>query len=478
MNLEESLLPNAVGSPVDDGINITWRKEESVGCYSCFSLESEQTSHISFHNVLYCSVVSGSDDIFEISHVSSSHNVENIILQMNGAGYQDPNLFAQHIVDRAYPGSNNRPNILFLINLKGGKGEAGTIYRDQIQPILEASRLKYKALYTERAKHAMEIASELDIDQYDIIACCSGDGIPHEVINGLNLRPDRARAFNKLAIAQLPCGSGNAFSLSVFGTTDCGLATLEMLKLKKIQIDIMSVTQGDRTNLSFLSQAFGAIADCDIGTESLKCMGLIRFELGLTYRVLTKAKYPCDLYVKYAIENKKEIQEHFRLYNRDTDLQKEKRRILSKDLELKYPDLDSPVPSDWQLIPREETENLSIFYVGNMPYVLTDAQFFPAAISDDGYMDMVIFHNKISRWHYTNLLLNVHNGGHVHHDDVRHAKITAYRLVPRVQDPQKHFISVDGESFPVVPMQVEVLPGILTVLLKDDCYVDTKFGHN
>lgn len=481
----EPLLPNAVGTLVDDGINITWRTQEDepiASCWSCFPHSSEGLSHIPYRNILWCSVVPNSDDAFEISFVQfvrEEHKVTKMIVQLTGVGYQDAESYAAQILDNSYTGSFRQPSILLLINTKGGKGDADKLYKHQIKPILQASHTKFTCMETKHSNHALEIAQNVDIDQYDIIACCSGDGIPHEFINGLYKRPDCAKAFDKLAVTQLPCGLGNAFSLSTYGTTDTALATLEMLKLTKMKMDVMLLSQGQKSCLSFLSQAYGAIADSDIGTEHLRWMGSVRFELGLAYKIFTKARYPCDLYVKYAIENKKEIQEHFKLYSKYqeslTNLQE--RGLTMKQLQPRYPGLDSPVAADWQKIPSDETDNLSIFYVGNMPYVLTDAQFFPAAISDDGYMDLLVFHNKIPLYNYTSLLLNVSSGRHVHHEQVRHAKITAYRLVPRL-NPKHHYISIDGENFPVEPMQVEVLPCILTVLLKDKSFVDTRFGEH
>ena len=50
--------------------------------------------------------------------------------------------------------------------------------------ILQAARANVTYFETKYHGHATEIARELDVNDYDIIVCCSGDGIPHEVING------------------------------------------------------------------------------------------------------------------------------------------------------------------------------------------------------------------------------------------------------------------------------------------------------
>ncbi|WPK24553.1 hypothetical protein PUMCH_001831 [Australozyma saopauloensis] len=480
----ESLLPNAIGALVDDGIHITWRlsNETTSLSYICWPAATEEVSHIPYHSIVWCSPVADTEDVFEISYVtliSKLHKMKLIFVQLSEAGYQSSERCASQILSAAYTGSFHQPRILLLLNTKGGKGDGAAIYKSQIEPILRAARTQFTCIETTHSKHAMQIGQEVDISKYDIVACCSGDGIPHEFINGLYKRQDSADAFNKLAVTQLPCGSGNAFSLSTYGTCDSGLATLEMLKLSTMKMDVMLLQQRDNTFLSFLSQAYGAIADSDIGTEHLRWMGPVRFELGLAYKVFTKARYPCDLYVKYAIENKQQIKDHFRLYNKyqDSKVTTEVLEVTSEELRSKYPSITSSIPDDWKALPSQEMDNLSIFYVGNMPYVLTDAQFFPAAIPDDGCMDLLLFNSKMSVLDYTNLLLNVSNGGHVHHDEVRHAKVTAYRLVPRV-DPKHHYISIDGESFPVEPIQVEVLPKVLTVLLKDKSYVETRFGEH
>lgn len=485
MSNGQPLLPNASGILVDDGINIAWRHEydqSAVSSCLCFWPQKRPVSHISYHSILHCKLVTGSEDAFAISYLTfdkDHYKLENIILQINGVGYQDAESFADQIMSSAYTGTFNQPNILLLLNTKGGKGDASSLYKNKIKPVLDAAHIEYTCIETNHSGHASEIAEDLDLDEYDIIACCSGDGVPHEFINGLYRRPDCAKALNKLAITQLPCGSGNAFAWSTFGTNDTALATLEMLKLTEIKMDLMLIKQGKKSSLSFLSQAYGAIADSDIGTEKFRWMGSVRFELGLTYLIFTKANYPCDLYVKNAIDDKTGIEEHFKLYNRyqSGDGASDSGLVTAENLKSQTPDIDSPVPSDWLLLPKSETDKLSMFYVGKMPYVLTDAQFFPAAISDDGYMDMLVFNSKIPVLESANLLLSVSEGGHVNHKDVRHAKISAYRLVPRV-DPKKHYISVDGESFPVEPLQVEVLPRVLLVLLRDRAFVDTRFGEH
>jgi sphingosine kinase len=45
-------------------------------------------------------------------------------------------------------------------------------------------------------------------------------------------------------------------------------------------LDLFSITQGDKRNFSYMSQAIGLMADLDLGTTHLRWMGDGRFMYG------------------------------------------------------------------------------------------------------------------------------------------------------------------------------------------------------
>ena len=55
---------------------------------------------------------------------------------------------------------------------------------------------------------------------YDAILAVSGDGLLHEVFNGLALRPDARKAL-QIPVAPIPSGSGNGMALSLVGIKVC-----------------------------------------------------------------------------------------------------------------------------------------------------------------------------------------------------------------------------------------------------------------
>lgn len=446
-------------------------KEAGHGLFSCFGLcpdQSLSTSHsIPLSNIIWCEKVSAVVEVTYVEEKGNSTKVRKEQIEMESYEEFD---WAARIMGLAYPEDVTRWKVLVLVNNFGGQGNGRKLYESQIEPVLRAAHVDFDYLETDYAKHAIDIGRGLDLSKYTVVACCSGDGVPHEIINGMYERKDRADAFNKVAVTQLPCGSGNALALSTYGTNKPGLAALRMLKLARCKMDLMAVTQNQNTKLSFLSQAYGIIADADIGTDHLRWMGPVRFDLGVTHKVFTRARYPCDLQVRYAMKGTSAI--------RDFCGQRGE-SIEDLEVEVKEEDLvvhgfEEPLGTDWEEVSAEVTDNLNIFYVGNMPYMLNDAQFFPGALPNDGNMDMVITTTKIPVLEQTKLLLSVGQGGHVTSPLVHHSKITAYRLTPRVS-PKGHYISVDGESFPVQPLHVELLKSAVTVLLPDKSFVRTCF---
>ncbi|CAI4035172.1 hypothetical protein SMKI_12G3170 [Saccharomyces mikatae IFO 1815] len=430
----------------------------------------------------------------------------------------------EEILKRSYKNTRRNKSIFVIINPFGGKGKAKKLFMTKAKPLLLASQCSIEVVYTKYPGHAIEIAREMDIDQYDTIACASGDGIPHEVINGLYRRPDHVKAFNKLAITEIPCGSGNAMSVSCHWTNNPSYSTLCLIKSIETKIDLMCCSQPSyakkHPKLSFLSQTYGLIAETDINTEFIRWMGPARFELGVAFNIIQKKRYPCDIYVKYAAKSKNELKTHYLEYknkgsleyqhiamnkcNEDRDnynyendqeiddgddeesddgveeddhsvlcnsIDPSTDQIKEENFKIKYP-LDDGVPSDWERLDPNISNNLGIFYTGKMPYVAADTKFFPAALPSDGTMDMVITDARTSLTRMAPILLGLDKGSHVLQPEVLHSKILAYKIIPKLTNG---LFSVDGEKFPLEPLQVEIMPRLCKTLLRNGRYVDTDF---
>ena len=393
------------------------------------------------------------------------------------------NAWISKLLGRAYGESQRNKRIKVLVNPFGGNGSAQKWYVRDVEPIFAAARCDVDVEPTQFKGHAIEIAEKLDPDAYDVIASCSGDGLPHEVFNGLGRKRDARKALSKVAVVQLPCGTGNAMSWNLNGTGSNSMAALCIVKGIRTPLDLISITQDDRRTLSFLSQSVGIVAESDLGTENLRWMGSARFTYGFLVRLLRQTLYPCDLAVKVDIHDKAAIREHYRTESGNHASVKDRReRLITQEVDglsqsreddglpsLKYGSINDDLPTGWNLVPYDKLGN---FYSGNMAYMAADANFFPAALPNDGHLDLVTVNGDISRSSAIQSLLAIEKGTFFDMPHVKYRKISGYRIIPKGQ--RDGYISIDGERVPFGPFQAEVHRGLGTVLSRSGHVYEAK----
>lgn len=295
------------------------------------------------------------------------------------------------LLSRSYGPAAPRKRAYVLVNPHAGPGGAEKKWNEQVRPIFEAARMPITVELTTFSGQAIELCQQMDIENFDIVVPCSGDGLPYEVFNGLGKRPDARRALQKLAIAHIPCGSGNALACNVFGTHRPSLAALAIVKGIPTPMDLVSITQGENRTLSFLSQALGIVAESDLATEHLRWMGGSRFTYGFLVRLFKKKIYPCELHVKVEIEHKDGVREHYRRERLNSSVDALDKGLAEElvappavgsssmtDSEatgsasdegglppLKYGTINDKVPAEWDQIPGDKMGN---FYCGNVSY--------------------------------------------------------------------------------------------------------------
>lgn len=374
--------------------------------------------------------------------------------------------WVQKLLDAAYGKALRGKRLKVLVNPFGGKGTAVSLYQRYAAPIFAGAKCQLDVQHTEYRGHAIEIAENLDIDAYDAIVCCSGDGLPHEVFNGLGKRPDARKALAQTAVALLPCGSGNGLTWNAFGTGSVSIAALAIVKGLRTPLDLISISQEGSRTLSFLSQSFGIVAECDLGTENIRWMGAQRFTYGFLVRLLRQTMWPCDLAIKTEISDKKAIKEHYVAWAvrpKDQDVDSKRFEIAAESPglpELKYGTVTDELPSGWEVVPGETMGN---FYAGNMAIMSKDTNFFPATLPDDGLMDVVTIDGTVSRGTAINMMNEVPSGRFFDMPDLNVRKASAFRLVPRQKEG---YLSIDGERFPFEAFQAEVHQALGTILTK------------
>ncbi|VDI56628.1 sphingosine kinase [Mytilus galloprovincialis] len=189
------------------------------------------------------------------------------------------------------------PTVLVLINPRSGPGKAQQIFESTVKPMLDDADIVYKILITEYAGHASDVVKTLKLEDYSGLVIVSGDGLIYEVINGLMSRKDWAKAI-KFPIGCLPGGSGNAMCCSINYLAgepmdpDMVLhSAFILIKHRILPIDLVLLQTPTDQIYSFLSVAWGIIADIDYESEKLRSIGSTRFVLYTIMRIIKLRTY-------------------------------------------------------------------------------------------------------------------------------------------------------------------------------------------
>ena len=133
--------------------------------------------------------------------------------------------------------------------------------------------------------------ADLQPGQYDIVVACSGDGIFHEMINGLVARPDWETFRETVVLSMIPGGTSNGYCTSVLKSLEENYGVLEqtfrLLDGKRTYIDLVELTGEYEAKkiYMFLMFSWGLIADIAQNSEGMRCLGTGRYTVRALYRV-------------------------------------------------------------------------------------------------------------------------------------------------------------------------------------------------
>jgi sphingosine kinase len=361
----------------------------------------------------------------------------------------------------AYEGIESRRRFMVLVNPFGGKGKARGIYTSRVQPILQAAHCEVDMELTRHRAHATEIASSLEL-KYDAILTLSGDGLVHEVINGLGQHKDAEKAM-QTPVVPIPTGSANGFCLNLLGLEDgwsVEQAVLNAIKGRPLAFDICSVTQNGKKTWSYFSQCVGLMADLDLGTENWRWMGDTRFILGYVRGVLSNKACPVKVSMKVIEQDKMKLVEGIRAANTSSLSSKP---AISLPNSSPYADTNAGTSDStnseegWWTFDRP----ISYIYAGTMPYVARDLLAFPCAVPSDGAIDLTV-QELTTRTQMLGAIDGAERGAQFWMDTQRYFKVRSYRIEP-LPDSTGYF-SLDGEAFPFETFQVDIHPKMMRTM--------------
>ena len=117
---------------------------------------------------------------------------------------------------------NTALSTLVIVNPKSGVQKAQEIFNTTLKPMLDKLGYSYDCLVTKKANHARAFVTTYPslVEEYDKIIIVSGDGLVHEVYQGLASRPDSNQSL-KIPLAMIPgkhvqCGGSYIYLQDLF----------------------------------------------------------------------------------------------------------------------------------------------------------------------------------------------------------------------------------------------------------------------
>uniref|UniRef100_A0A3Q3L6B8 sphingosine kinase n=1 Tax=Mastacembelus armatus TaxID=205130 RepID=A0A3Q3L6B8_9TELE len=313
--------------------------------------------------------------------------------------------------------------VMVLVNPHSGRGQALQLFTGHVQGMLTEAAVPYTLVITEHQNHAREMVRKTDLSQWDALVIMSGDGLLFEVCEQNKTEQEDWQEAIQIPLGILPGGSGNALAASWGEETvelllSCGFMLCKGLV---VSLDLVSIHLASQQRLfSFLSLAWGFVADVDIESEKYRHVGAIRFLMGTLVRLASLRVYQGRLAY---------------LPVKESD---GKTRTLVDSL---LPGLDQPVPESWTVVKEEDFVLVLAIY---QSHLAEDLWTVPGAMADDGLIHLFYVTAGISRPALLRLFLAMEKGAHLACGCpyLVYKKVKALRLEPI--SPQG-VITVDGE---------------------------------
>lgn len=397
--------------------------------------------------------------------------------------------------------------VMLLVNPQSGRGQGLQLFTAHVQTMFTQAAVLYTLLITEHQNHAKELVRQADLSQWDALVILAGDGLLSEVVNGLMEREDWEEAV-QIPLGILPGGSGNALAASIHHYSQSPPAWSEDLLLscgfllcKGLvgRLDLVSVQLCSHRRLfSFLSLAWGFVADVDTESEKYRYVGTIRFLLGTLVRMASLKIYQGRLAflpvqgapkVSQEMENQASISTppcHPSLCPslscQPTSMQDNCNQnpkavhtststtqgISSTPQPAGYPahqdpllpGLDQPLPASWRVV---EDEDFVLVLAIYQSHLSEDLVAVPGATADDGVIHLLYIRAGISRPALLKLFLAMEKGTHLSSGcpHLVYEKVLALRLEPH---SSQGVITVDGETVEYGPIQAQVHPGLARLI--------------
>lgn len=185
-------------------------------------------------------------------------------------------------------------NIHAFVNPFSGVAGGSLEIWGNLKKVFTIAHVQVTETMTTHQGHAEEVCNTINLEEVrDGIIVVSGDGLFHEVVNGLLHRPDWEQA-SKIPLGIVPAGSGNGLARSIQSWNPYQ-AALAIIKGKTEPLDTWSVIANQDRRFAVLSIEWGTIASIDFDSERVRFLGGARFHLWSFLKLVNRQRYTATL---------------------------------------------------------------------------------------------------------------------------------------------------------------------------------------
>lgn len=321
-----------------------------------------------------------------------------------------------------------------ICNQFGGKRAGRAIAENIVRPMCDANEVSTDIMYTEYHKHAVDIGATLDFSKYDGIVVVSGDGLVHELLNGIASRSP-SRFYETLPslppIAVVPGGTCNGLATSLTAS-EPHAAICKILEGSRQLIDVYHAVSPNGTLdvWDVHGCAWAMLSEADEVLGKIRWVPhILREPLAALYLIAKKRVYSGTLYF-----NAVEMDETTRKKSRYNDFSV-------------IPVVKDGPYKGYRVIEGE----FIMLAVMNTDFASFDMKLTPAACATDGCVDVVIMRGHASRLDVLLAFLNMERGDHAGMPGVELYKVSSLTL--RRSDGN---INVSGEIYPTADINVTI----------------------
>ncbi|XP_058814124.1 ceramide kinase [Topomyia yanbarensis] len=244
----------------------------------------------------------------------------------------------------------NRPkNLLIFLNPYGGKQNAFRLFEKYGKPLFKLAQIDINLIITQRAQQIYDImtSQSINVNSYDGVVCCGGDGTFAELFNGLVYRTMIDLGLDtrnppylpkpSIPIGIIPAGSTDTVAYCLNGSNDVRTSIIHIILGQSHGLDISSVhrkhtvsnpcatngtpeqTQSDNftngtSNSTKINQpqllklyasviSYGFLGDVAMDSENYRWMGPKRYEYSGVKKFLRNRGYKGTVHLEKEIIN-------------------------------------------------------------------------------------------------------------------------------------------------------------------------------